>query len=216
MDQISGAKRKQNLIDHAEDARVSKALATAIDGIETGVELGSVLAAEPDRGALREFMREFELRAVMERLEEALPEGEAVPGRNIERELELETVPGDLEDLPPGPLAIAIEGESWAAAGERLVVAGRSSLAELAAALAGRALMVHDAKYLGGGRHGLLAAAASAGLELELRHDTMLAAYLLDRRGAAMSSPSPGCRRWHRLRQLRTRLERPSPRASWR
>ena len=180
VEQISGAKRKQNLIEHAEDARVSKALATAIDGIETGVELASVLAVEPDRGVLREFMREFELRAVMERLEEALPEGESVPGRSIERELELETVSGGPADIPPGALAIAIEGERWATAGGKLVVAGASPLAELAPALVGRPLLAHDAKSLGGGRHGLLAAAANQRLELELQHDTMLAAYLLE------------------------------------
>ncbi len=35
-------------------------------------------------------------------------------------------------------------------------------------------------KSLGGGRHGLLAAAAREGVELALDHDTMLAAYLLE------------------------------------
>jgi hypothetical protein len=39
-----------------------------------------------------------------------------------------------------------------------------------------RQLIAHDAKSLGGGRHGLLAAAAEAGVVLELDHDTMLAA----------------------------------------
>ena len=61
------------------------------------------MASEPDRGALREFMREFELRAVMERLEEALPEGDAVPGRKVETELEVEAVEGGLEDIGDGP-----------------------------------------------------------------------------------------------------------------
>ena len=84
VDEISGAKRKQNLVEHADDARMSKQLATLQYDIETGVDLGAAMAAEPDRGALREFMREFELRAVIERLEEALPEGEAVPGRSVE------------------------------------------------------------------------------------------------------------------------------------
>ena len=92
VEEISGAKRKQNLVEHAEDARVSKRLATVIDQIETGVDLAAVMGAVPDRGVLRDFMREFELRAVMERLEEALPEGEAVPGRSVERELKFEAV----------------------------------------------------------------------------------------------------------------------------
>ena len=94
VDEISGAKRKQNLVEHADDARVSKQLATLQYDIETGVDLGEVMAAVPDRTALREFMREFELRAVLERLEEALGDEEALPGRRVETELEVEAVEG--------------------------------------------------------------------------------------------------------------------------
>ena len=177
--EVSGTKRKQNLVEHAEDARISKRLATVIEEIDTGVDLSEVMAAEPDRGVLRDFMREFELRAVMERLEEALPEGEAVPGRSVEQELEVETVPGTPADLSDGPLALAIEGERWAAAADR-VMAGSSTLDELALALAGNRILAHDMKSLGGGRHGLLAAAARDGVELDLAHDTMIAAYLLE------------------------------------
>src|SRR5215204_878170 len=97
VDQISGAKRKQNLTEHADDARMSKQLATLQYEIETGVDLAAAMASEPDRGALREFMREFELRAVLERLEEALPEGDAVPGRRVETELQVEAVEGKPE-----------------------------------------------------------------------------------------------------------------------
>ncbi len=147
--------------------------------IDTGVDLGEVMATEPDRGVLRDFMREFELRAVMERLEEALPEGEAVPGRSVERELEVETVEGTPADLTDGPVALAIEGERWAAAGDRVLV-GSSTLDELVVALVARPILAHDAKSLGGGRHGLLAAAARGGVELDLAHDTMIAAYLLE------------------------------------
>src|ERR687897_3854737 len=98
VDQISGAKRKQNLVEHAEDARLSKQLATLQYDIETGVDLAEAMSSEPDRGALREFMREFELRAVLERLEEALPEGDAVPGRRVETELQIESVEGGVGD----------------------------------------------------------------------------------------------------------------------
>src|SRR3954454_21946590 len=109
VDEISGAKRKQNLVEHADDARMSKQLATLQYEIETGVDLGAAMASEPDRGALREFMREFELRAVLERLEEALPEGDAVPGRRVETELEVKAVEGKPQDLGDGPIALAIE-----------------------------------------------------------------------------------------------------------
>jgi DNA polymerase-1 len=180
VDGVSGAKRKQNLVEHAEDARVSKQLATLQCEIETGVDFDAVMSSRPDRGALREFMREFELRAVLERLEEGLPEDEALPGRSVETELEVEAVEGTPADLGEGPAALAIAGERWAAAGGERIVTGASSLDELAASLAARPLIAHDAKSLGGGRHGLLAAAARAGIELELAHDTMLGAYLLE------------------------------------
>src|SRR5260221_70612 len=138
------------------------------------------MASEPDRGALRDFMREFELRAVMERLEEALPEGEAVPGRSVEKEVWAEGEEGPPADPGDGGAAMEIAGERWAAAQGERIVAGFSTLDELAAALAGRPLAAHGAKSLGGGRHGLLAAAAREGIELALDHDTMLAAYLLE------------------------------------
>ncbi|HEY5709871.1 MAG TPA: DNA polymerase I [Solirubrobacterales bacterium] len=182
VDEISGAKRKQNLVEHADDARMSKQLATLQYEIETGVDLGAAMGSEPDRGALREFMREFELRAVMERLEEALPEGDAVPGRRVETELEVEAIEGNAGDLGEGegPLALAIDGERWAAVDGARILTGSSTQDELAAAISVRPLVAHDAKSLGGGRHGLLATAAREGVELGLDHDTMLAAYLLE------------------------------------
>jgi DNA polymerase-1 len=180
VEEVSGAKRKQNLLEHADEARMSKQLATLQYDIETGVDLAAVMGSEPDRGALRDFMREFELRAVMERLEEALPEGEAVPGRRVEQELELEVEQGAPGDLGEGPAALAIAGDGWAAAQEERILAGSSTLDELAVALVAHPLVAHDAKSLGGGRHGLLAAAAREGVELRVDHDTMLAAYLIE------------------------------------
>src|SRR5258705_1710234 len=114
VEEISGAKRKQNLTEHAEDARMSKQLATLHYEIETGVDLAAAMESEPDRGALREFMREFELRAVLERLEEALPQGDAVPGRKVETEIEVESTEGKPEDLGARPLALAIAGDRGA------------------------------------------------------------------------------------------------------
>jgi DNA polymerase-1 len=180
VDKVSGAKRKQNLVEHAEDARMSKQLATLQYEIETGVDLAEAMSVEPDRGALRDFMREFELRAVLERLEEALPDDEAVPGRSVETELEVEAVEGTPADLGDGPVALAIAEGKWAGADGEKIVTGESTLDELAVALAGKRLAAHDTKSLGGGRHGILAAAVREGADLELEHDTMLAAYLLE------------------------------------
>jgi DNA polymerase-1 len=125
-------------------------------------------------------MREFELRAVMERLEEALPEGQAVPGRRVETELEVKAVAGTPAEIGDGPVALGMTAERWAAAEGDRILSGSSSHDELAVALKGKPLAGHDVKSLGGGRHGLLAAAAREGIELDLAHDTMLAAYLLE------------------------------------
>ncbi|HWC09362.1 MAG TPA: 5'-3' exonuclease H3TH domain-containing protein, partial [Solirubrobacterales bacterium] len=180
VEEISGAKRKQNLTEHADDARMSQALATLQYDIETGVDLQEAMASEPDRGALRDFMREFELRAVLERLEEALPEGDAVPGRKVETEIEIEAEEGGLDDIPDGPVALALADHAWAAADAARTVTGSATHDELAVALAATPIVGHDLKSLGGGRHGLLAAAAREGVELSLDHATMLAAYLLE------------------------------------
>src|SRR3954451_14120947 len=61
VDKISGAKRKQNLTEHADDARISKQLATALSDIETGLDLSSLVGRAPDRSGLREVFRQFEL-----------------------------------------------------------------------------------------------------------------------------------------------------------
>ena len=62
VDEISGAKRKENLTEHAEDARISKQLATAIRDVDLEIDLDASVAREPDRSRLREVFREFELR----------------------------------------------------------------------------------------------------------------------------------------------------------
>jgi hypothetical protein len=126
VDKVSGAKRKQNLTEHAEDAVVSKQLATLRFDIDTGLDLEELMQAEPDRSNLREFMREFELRAILERLEEGLPDGALVPGRKVEREIEVEAVQGSVADLAPGPVSLAIASGrasigSWAPISTRLV-----------------------------------------------------------------------------------------------
>ncbi|HEX4730153.1 MAG TPA: DNA polymerase I [Solirubrobacterales bacterium] len=180
VDEISGAKRKENLTNHADDARMSRELATLQYDIQTGVDLAAALESEPDRGALREFMREFELRAVLERLEEALPEGDAVPGRKVETELEIQTVEATPAEIGDGRIAVALDGDRWAAAEGERILTGTASHDELAVALADKPIAGHDLKSLGGGRHGLLAAAAREGVELGLEHDTMLAAYLIE------------------------------------
>ncbi|HYM44560.1 MAG TPA: DNA polymerase I [Solirubrobacteraceae bacterium] len=72
--EIGGAKRKQNLLEHGEDARTSKRLATVRRDLDVGLDLDEEASREPDRSRLREFFRRYELRDPLRRLEEALGE----------------------------------------------------------------------------------------------------------------------------------------------
>src|SRR4051794_28423582 len=71
IDEISGAKRKQNLTEHADDARMSKELATAVRDVPVEIDLDESVSSPPDRSRLRETFREFELRDPLRRIEEA-------------------------------------------------------------------------------------------------------------------------------------------------
>src|SRR5205807_2907877 len=88
VDEISGAKRKQNLIRHADDARLSKVLATIKRDIPVELDINGFVAEPPDRSRLREVFREFELREPLRRLEEALGSADAAaPAPATERPL---------------------------------------------------------------------------------------------------------------------------------
>jgi DNA polymerase-1 len=178
VDEISGAKRKQMLTEHAEDARISKRLATLQYDIETELDLDAVMGVAPDLTRLREVAREFELRQVIQRLDEELPE--AVPQAPPEERIEVDVSEGTLADLDAGAIATSVQAERWAATdGGRIVAGVVSDLTPLAAELRERPLIAHDFKSAGGGgRSGLMAAAEPDGLDLE--HDTMVAAYLVD------------------------------------
>ena len=178
IDEISGPKRKQNLTEHADDARASKQLATLIYDVATGIDLAEVMRRPQDRSGLREKAREFELRVILERLEEDFDE--QIPGRAVEETLSADAVEGTPADLADGEIAIAIAAGAWAASdGQRVVTGDAADLAGLSADLEGRPLIAHDVKSLGGsGGKGLISAAGPG--TLELAHDTMVAAYLLD------------------------------------
>jgi DNA polymerase-1 len=178
IDNISGAKRKENLTNHAEDARISKQLATAITDIDVELDLDELMSKRMDRSRLREVAREFELRVILQRLEEELGT-DFIPDAKVEEELDATAQEGSIEDLAEGDVALAIAGETWSGYdGKRLVEGDCPDFAKLAEALGKRRLIGHDLKTLGGGaRYGVLAAAPGG---LDLRHDTMVGAYLLD------------------------------------
>jgi DNA polymerase-1 len=114
IDSISGAKRKQNLSEHAEDARISKQLATAVRDVDVAeIDLDHVAAREPDRSRLRATFREFELRAPLERLEEALGEDDAAPAERVGELIRVRA-----REVPVAELG-ALEGELVAVAALR-------------------------------------------------------------------------------------------------
>src|ERR1017187_3876401 len=76
VDEIKGAKRKQNLLEHADDARVSKQLATVQRDVAVDFDIAAESAREPDRSRVREVFRSYELRDPLRRLEEALGDPE--------------------------------------------------------------------------------------------------------------------------------------------
>ena len=178
VDEISGAKRKQNLTEHAEDARISKRLATLQYDIDPELDLDEVMGIRPDRSRLREVAREFELRQVMQRLDEEYPD--EIPVAAVADEIEVEVSEGTVSDLSTGAIAVSVHDGRWAAAdGDRVVAGEAPDLTELVAEIRERPLIAHDFKSAGGGpREGLMAAAEPDGLDLQ--HDTMVAAYLVD------------------------------------
>ncbi len=193
VDQISGAKRKENLTNHADDARISKQLATIQRDIPTpDVDPGSEVGHEPDRSRLRDVFREFELRAPLARLEEIFGEEEAaapaaVTASTVKARVREGTV-ADLAALPADvEVAVAVvvpeapEGELFAedpqprfgaAYGDNVLIGPADSPEAVVAAVGERAAVAHDAKSLGD-------------VPRKLVHDTMLGAYLLEpaRRG---------------------------------
>ncbi|WCB94782.1 DNA polymerase I [Baekduia alba] len=196
VDKISGAKRKENLTNHADDARLSKQLATIMRDIPVDIDPAHEAAREPDRSKLRDVFRQFELRAPLARLEDALAADDqagvpaAMPAEpeNVRVRVREGGV-GDVRALGPADAEITIafvapevpEGQLlaeepvWkfgAVVGEEAVVGAVDDPALLIGELGDRPVVAHDAKAWGV-------------VPTNLTHDTLLAAYLLEpaRRG---------------------------------
>src|SRR6202012_3207209 len=101
VDQISGAKRKENLTNHADDARISKELATAKSDIPLdGLAWAPFVPRPPARPRLREVFREYERREPLRRLEEALGSADAAaPAPTAEHTLAAKLRTGTLREI---------------------------------------------------------------------------------------------------------------------
>ena len=168
IDDISGAKRKQNLTEHSDDARVSKVLATIKRDVPVEVDPIAEAARPPDRSKLREVFREFELRTPLQRLEEAFGDDDAAaPAPVAEQTISARVREGTLADVAAlgvdAEVAVAVrapappegelfaETETWrfaVATGDRVLVGPCDGPEDVVAALGDREVIAHDAKAL--------------------------------------------------------------------
>jgi DNA polymerase I len=68
--EIKQEKRRQSLIEHANNARLSKKLVTLDDQVKLAVPLGDLLVHEPDHKRLVAFLKAMEFNALMRRVAE--------------------------------------------------------------------------------------------------------------------------------------------------
>ncbi|MDX6554093.1 MAG: polymerase [Miltoncostaeaceae bacterium] len=179
-------KRRQALIEHADNARKSRDLAVIETAVPLDLDLDTVppLDFGPARMAqLQETFDRLQFGTLLRRLGE-LADGEmpSAPVAVAERVRTVTVVPAAPEDLAmrlagQERAALAVGEEEWAVAGagDEVVVGPLEDAAPgaLAAALAGLQVLAHDAKALPG---------ALGPTGLPLAHDTMVAAYLLEPR----------------------------------
>ncbi len=191
VDEITGAKRKENLVNHAENARISKRLATIDRRVPVDVDPREEVARAPDRSRLRDVFREFELRDPLRRLEELLGEDDAAPAPEAATTLFARVREGTVADvaaLRGEELTVALvapqveegalfsEDATWrfgVTGGDGQVLAGACEApVDLSRALGERPVVGHDVKALDD-------------VPPRVAHDTLLAAYLLEpaRRG---------------------------------
>jgi DNA polymerase-1 len=153
-DELSPARRK-NILEHAEQARVSKELATMRRDLDLDCDLEALVLNPPDRAQLKEIFRRFEFRNLLNRVDEL---DEAVPAAPMV--LTGVAVPWREGDLPETTAVAGIAGDTERVAiatGDEVVVAQRPLRLE-------GELVAHDAKTL----------------RVEAVDDTMIAAYLID------------------------------------
>jgi DNA polymerase-1 len=163
-DELSPARRK-NVTEFAEQARLSKDLATMRRDLDIDCDPSQLVLAPPDRSELREMFRRFEFRNLLNRIDEldaAVPAAArtAVPGTGVAwRE-------GPLPETISGRVALAVADGRFALAGDDGVVVGDWQ-PELASRFRGAELVAHDVKAL-------------PRLGVQPGDDTLIAAYLIE------------------------------------
>jgi DNA polymerase-1 len=162
-DELSPA-RKKNLLEHADQARASKELATMRRDLDIDCDVRELVLAPPDRSQLKEMFRRFEFRNLLQRVELL---DEAVPAA-APAVIEGTEVPWHEGELPPvqGRAGLAIVHGRFALASAGEVVVGPWNDG-LASRLRDAELVAHDFKSL-------------PRLTMQPVEDTMIAAYLIE------------------------------------
>ena len=150
VDELSPARRK-NISENAEQAKVSKELATMRRDLELDCDPAELVLSPPDRARLKEMFRQFEFRNLLNRVDEL---DAAVPAAPMV--IEGVNVPWTEGPLPESGAIAAEDGRVAIAAPERVVVGPRPPRLG--------PLIAHDAKAQ----------------RVEPAEDTLLAAYLID------------------------------------
>ena len=163
-DELTPARRK-NIQEHAEQARISKQLATMRRDLEIDWDPAALVLQPPDRSQLKEMFRRFEFRNLLGRvdqLDEAVPalptmrpEGTGVAWRE-----------GELPETSDR-VGLAVDDGRFALALDDGVVIGAFDPEVAQARLRDAAVIAHDFKSL-------------PRLTMRPAEDTMLAAYLID------------------------------------
>jgi DNA polymerase I len=156
--------RSKNVVEYAEQARMSKVLATMRRDLELGVDPGELVSSAPDRSTMKDIFRRFEFRALLGRvdtLDEALPAAKPTDEGSL-------VVPWREGVLvaTSGELGVVVAGGRIAVATAAGVVVSDASLDELRRVVEPAKVTSHDTKSLRLGQ--------PAG------DDTLLAAYLVD------------------------------------
>jgi len=156
--------RKKNVTEHADQARLSKQLATMNRALDIDCDPASLVLDPPDRSQLREMFRKFEFRNLFDRidlLDAAVPARERIVAGTAVQWRE-----GDLPDAVSGRVGLAIADGRFALAQDDGVVVGPWDDGYVSR-LRDAAIVAHDYKAL-------------PRLTQLPADDTMIAAYLIE------------------------------------
>jgi len=163
-DELSPARRK-NILEHADQARASKDLATMRRDLDIDCDPSQLVLGAPDRSQLREMFRRFEFRNLLNRVDELET---ALPSAHRSLEVVGEMVSWREGDLPQvrGRVGLAIADGRFALSQDDGVVVGAWA-PELIPRLRDAQIVAHDYKSL-------------PRLTMQPADDTLIAAYLIE------------------------------------